>query len=218
MRDGSRGRPDAVVEPVAGVVEWFRATGRYVVSFAGFGELGYRDRRLVPRLCRELMARWDPSQVLVQCGTLTRVGGHDGIAAVYPIAKERGIMTAGIHPSVAHDFRDTHQVSPFCDRAFFVPDRSWGGFLRSGAPSPTLRAVLAVSNELIVIGGGRHAADELEAFLQRGRKARYFPAQMEPRFAAEWSRKARVEIVDPRGEALGVWERRSRHPPAVPSS
>jgi hypothetical protein len=56
-----------------------------------------------------------------------------------------------------------------------------------------------------VIGGGKHAADELGAFCERGKKVSYFPAEMNRRSAMEWCSRTGVEIGDLRGAAFAVW-------------
>ena len=108
------------------IAAFFRGLGKHVVSFAGFGELGYEEKGVVPRIAREVLAPWPPGRVIVCCGTLLRVGGESGIAAVYEVARALGMETAGIHPSVALGFAETHRLSPFCDRAHWVHDDTWG--------------------------------------------------------------------------------------------
>ena len=185
---------------------YFRSRGKYVISFAGFGELGYQDPGIVERSIKEVLAPWPPGNVLVNSGTLLRQDGEDGIALVYSLAKELGIETSGIHPGVALEFADTHRVSPLCDQAFFVEDRSWGGFLDGEESlSPTLGLILEVSDELVVIGGGKHAADELAAFARHGKRVRYFPAEMNHRVTREWCRRGGADITDFRGAAHQVW-------------
>jgi hypothetical protein len=185
----------------------FRSFRKHVAYFAGYGELGYEDRGRLRDLAREVLGAWDPAAVLVHAGTLLRVGGHDGIAEIYRIAKDLGIETSGIHPSVAMELADTHRVSPHCDHVFFVRDETWGGFVEgSDRPSPTLGLHLDVSDELVVIGGGKYAADELRAFARFGKPVRYFPAEMNYAFTRSWTERAGVAIADMRGAARSAWE------------
>ena len=149
---------DNVPRPTPGdeIRRFLRSRTKHVVSFAGFGELGYEDPTVLARVAREVLDPWRPQDVLVNSGTLRRVGGEDGVAQIFPLAKARGIETSGIHPSVALEFADTHPVSPHADHVFFVDDPTWGGFMdRHGKPSPTLEVILDVSDELVVIGGGK---------------------------------------------------------------
>ena len=187
--------------------QFFDALGKHVIAFAGYGELGYERAGVVRDITLAVLAEWSPSDVVVHSGTLLRVGGHAGIAEVYAVARELGIMTTGIHPSVAMAFGDTHRVSPDCSHVFFVEDSTWGGLLDgSRDPSPTLRLHLDVSSELVVIGGGKHAADELAAFTERGLRTRSFPAEMNHATTLDWSARAGAAIDDLRGAAHTVWE------------
>jgi len=189
------------------IQRFFTGRRKHVIAFAGFGELGYQDPQIVDRVVRSVLGAWQPHQVLVTSGTLRRANGHDGIAEVYTIAQGLGFETAGIHPSVALDFADTHFVSAACEHVFFVDDPSWGGYQDDKDLSPTLRAVLAVADELVVIGGGKHAADELEAFFTRGKSVRYFAAEMNHEFTNGWCDRSGVRITDYRGAAHTVWAR-----------
>jgi hypothetical protein len=188
------------------VREFFRASGKHVIEFAGFGELGYDEPGIVEQVARQVLEPWPADRVLVACSTLLRVSGQDGIASVHPIARRLGIETVGIHPSVALGFLATHPVSPYCQRTFFVEDRSWGGFVEgTREPSPSLRLLIEVSDELVVIGGGKHAADELQAFQAHGKPVSYFPANMNRDVTDDWCRRAGAGIADYRGAAHAMW-------------
>lgn len=195
------------VETAAAIRAAFARLAKHVIYFAGYGELGYEQEGCVRRVAAQVLAGGPASELLVHSGTLLRTGGHDGIAEVYTLARELGIETSGIHPSVAMGFADTHRVSPFCDHVFFVEDATWGGFLPGGmTPSPTLQLHLEVSHEVVVIGGGKHAADELRAFVSKGKQVRYFPAEMNHSSTREWCQRDGQEILDMRGAAHAVWE------------
>ena len=104
-----------VVSP-ASVLDFFGRSEKYVIYFAGYGELGYEDSECVRRITLKILRDFAVKSVMVLCGTLLRIDGLDGIAEVYVIAKELGFETAGIHPSVAMRFGDT-QIS-----------KIWNGF------------------------------------------------------------------------------------------
>jgi hypothetical protein len=209
---------DWPVSDASSIRRFFEGLRAHVVCFSGYGELGYQQDGVVKEVAAGVLADWAPRDLIVLTGTLLRTGGQDGIAAVYEFARERGIRTAGIHPSAAQRFWETHRVSPWCDDVFFVEDGSWGGYLEGGSqPSPTLRVHLSVADELVVIGGGKHAADELKAFVEHGRRVRYFAAQMHHLTTQEWARGAGAEIRDLRGAAHGAWES-LQHPPVTPRS
>lgn len=194
------------VERASVVRQFFKELGKRVVYFAGYGELGYEDEERVRRIAHRVLSEWAPSELVAHTGTLLRTGGHDGIAEVYKVALELGIETTGIHPSVAMNFAETHRVSPFCDHVFFVEDETWGGLLTdSERPSKTLRLHLDVSDELVVIGGGHHAAGELQAFLSGGKQVRFYPADMNHATTRQWSESAGVQIQDMRGAAHLLW-------------
>jgi hypothetical protein len=187
------------------VREFFRAAGRRVIYFAGYGELGYADRTIVERVVERVLRAERPSEVIVHCGTLLRTAGHDGIAEVYRCAKRLGFRTTGIHPSVAMASATTHRVSPLCDDVFFVEDPGWGGTTATGALSPTLRLHLEVSDEMVIIGGGRHAAQELRAFVAAGKHVRFVPASMDRHAARSWCRRAGIPELDHEGAAWRAW-------------
>jgi hypothetical protein len=194
------------IEHASVIRQFFSALGKHVIYFAGYGELGYEEEGRVQRIARQVLGEWSASKVVVHTGTLLRVGGHNGIAEVYTVARELGIETTGIHPSVAMNFADTHRVSPYCDHVFFAADESWGGLLtESERPSETLRLHLEVSNELVVIGGGKHAAGELKAFASSGKRVRFYPADMNHTTTRQWSESAGAQIQDMRGAAHLLW-------------
>lgn len=115
------------------------------------------------RVVAEVLGERPAAEVFAHGGTLLRAGGQDGIGRATSVARRLGVRTTAVHPSVAMRSFATHRVSPDCDHVFFVHDEEWGG-----AHSPTLRTHLAVSDEIVVIGGGWHAAHELRAFAAAG--------------------------------------------------
>lgn len=190
---------------------FFAEQGKHVIYFAGYGELGYEDKSVVERVVEDVLKDWPRSQIFAHGGTLLRVDGEDGISLAHQIAKRLGVATTGIHPSVATRFHETHRVSTFCDHSFFVEDEGWGGSSDSGH-SPTLRLHLDVSDEIVVIGGGWHAAHELKAFFNSGKRVRYFPAAMNVDAAQSWCLRFGIEMLDHRGAALEAWEDTLRAP------
>ncbi len=187
---------------------FFAAKAKRVISFAGFGELGYEDAGVVSRVAQQVLAGVDVDRTIVNSGTLLRANGQNGIGEIYRIARELGIESCGIHPSIALDFADTHYPSSCCERVFFVADRTWGGFLQgTSKPSPTLRVLLDVTDELVVIGGGKHAADELEAFVHHNKLVRYFPAEMNHEATREWCERSGTWMAGFEGEAHRTWVR-----------
>ncbi len=194
------------IQPSAEIERFFSGLGKRIIYFAGYGELGYEKEHCVRDVAIQVLAEWSPTDVVVHVGTLLRRGGHNGIAEVYAVARELGIETTGIHPSIAQNFSETHRVSPYCDHVFFVADGTWGGFLPGGELlSPTLQLHLAVSAEMIAIGGGKHAADELKVFTASGKPVRFFPSDMNHSISRQWTEKSGVKIRDMRGAAHQLW-------------
>jgi hypothetical protein len=190
------------------IKRFFAARAKYVISFAGFGELGYQDPGIIARVAEQVLVHVDPARILVNGGTLLRANGQNGIGEIYRSAKEFGIETSGIHPSVALGFMETHYPSPFCDHVHYIEDDTWGGFLPGTREmSATLRIVLEVTDELVVIGGGKYAADELEAFVKQNKTVRYFAAEMNHEATLKWCAWSGARIPDFRGDAHNTWLR-----------
>ena len=187
------------------VVNVVNALGKTMVTFGGFGELGYDDEAQVLKLCSHELDRHDPACTAVATGTLVTQGFRTGIAMVYALARARGFQTVGIHPSVALHHPKHHAIAPGVDMIFFVDDATWGGADARGLPSNTLKVFLAVSDEFIVFGGGHHTAHELRAFLKAGKQVRFHDAPMHRLTADRWCRDSGVCIGDYRGAAYHVW-------------
>lgn len=77
---------------------------------------------------------------------------------------------------------------------------------RSDVPSPTLRLHLRVSHEMVVVGGGKHTADELRAFAAYGKPIRYVPARMNEAATQRWCREVGMASPDPYGAARLAWQ------------
>lgn len=194
-----------VLDPAA-AVERFAKAGLRVVTFAGFGELGYQDEAQVRRICEEELDRLSPSDAIINTGTLITQGFRRGITIVYELARSRGFMTTGVHPSVALTQPHRHDLAPGVDDVIFVSDATWGGFSPLGeVPSNTLTVLLAITDELIVVGGGEHTAQELRAFMRAGKVVRFHAAEMHHQVAERWSRDSGVRLPDRLGAAYHAW-------------
>jgi hypothetical protein len=194
------------------VVQRFRDKGKWVITFLGFGELGYEEPSSIRQIAERLLAQRDPNVTIVNTGTLIRVGGLDGIASVYPIAKALGFETTGVHPSIALSHAQTHQVSPYVQEVYFVQDSTWGGYLpESGEPSPTLQTLLTITDECVVIGGDKHTADEMQAFRDQGTPVIFHAAQMNHHMTRQWAKDAGLELPNFDGAAYEVWRREDSH-------
>ncbi len=197
---------DPAVWSVDGLVAQIRSAGKHMVTFLGFGELGYQDVAAVKHLVERELARLDPRTTTINTGTLVTAGYEIGIAVAYEVARPRGFETIGVHPSVALRGRGSYFLSAFVDCVYFVEDDTWGGILEAGGgPSPTLRVLLAATDEAVCIGGGRHTAQELHAFLGSGTPVRFHAADMNHRTSVAWYRGRGTTVPDFRGAAHDFW-------------
>jgi len=180
---------------------------RPVVTFLGYGELGYACEASFEAIARAELARVAKCDAIVNTGTLLTRGFRPGIAGVYPLAKDQGLSTMGIHPSIALAHADSHALAHGVDEIFFVHDPTWGG--RSAHDqrlSHVLTALIALSDEAVAIGGGKHTAMELEAFVQAGKPVRFHPAAMHLPTALAWYARKGEQAADAHGEAHRWWQ------------
>ena len=195
------------VRPVSDVEHAVRGLGKRVLTCLGFGELGYEHPGEFRAAVRHELSRHDPAQVIVNTGTLITHGFRAGVAEVYPIARQFGFTTSGIHPSVALNEPARHQLPAGVDHVYFVRDDTWGGYLPDGRRSPTLETLLRVTHEVAVIGGGKHTAEEMLEFFRCGTPVRFYPAEMNHRVALRWFGERDEAVPDFRGDAYACWMR-----------
>jgi hypothetical protein len=159
-----------------------RGTGRRIVTFVGFSSGGYEDPERVTSLLADIIGGLDSAAVIICSGATA-----DGIGAVYPIAKARGFETIGIVSAVA-ETEHTH-FSDAVDTILVVEDKDWGGLKNDGSLSPTSAAMVGASDEIVAIGGGAIARDEIEAARAAGKPVRYLAADMNHSAAIEKARR-----------------------------
>ena len=166
------------------ILTYFRqrqAAGDTVVTFVGYSGTGYEDRKHLRRCILDVLKRFDPDRTIVNVGVTP-----DGIGRVYELAKKKGFTTTGIVSKLAGDYGA--DVSPFVDHAFFVRDKTWGGYTDDGRLSPTSRLMVTVSDHMVAIGGGDVARDEMiEA--EKKIPVEFFAADMNHRKAIEKAKK-----------------------------
>jgi hypothetical protein len=197
------------------LLDVFRSTGKHVLTFLGFGELGYENEREFHATVARELASYAPANTIVNTGTLVTVGFRRGIADVYELAKRMGFNTTGVHPSIALTSSKQHSLSGCVDEVYFVRDETWGGFLRDGAtPSPTLRALIAVTHEVVVIGGGKHTAEEMRGFTDCDKGVRFYAMDMHHATSRGWASESGVDVGDFRGAAYHAWMARHEQPSA----
>ena len=166
----------------ADIRAFVRQRGARVLTLAGYSGAGYQDPAAMLAAADAVLARHDPQHTLVNIGATAQ-----GIGAVYALAKQRGFTTIGIVSSLARD--DQVALSPNVDLVFFVTDSTWGGRLPgSQRLAPTSAALVANSHDIVAIGGGDIARDELLAARKRGKAVRFIPADMDHQAALEKAR------------------------------
>jgi hypothetical protein len=173
---------------VVQAVDWSRATEALrrsilkVVTFCGFSGAGYEYPAAVEHVIRKQLTRFAPQTTAVCAGATA-----EGIGMVYPIAKQQGFRTIGIVSSLAE--AEGMAMSDNVEIVYVVKDDTWGGW-QGTELSPTSEAMVEISDEMIGIGGGTIARDELEEARKRGKPVKFFPAEMNHALAVEKARKA----------------------------
>ena len=161
-----------------------RGAGRPVVTFVGFSGAGYEDPRAVALAIAKVLDEFEPTSVMISAGATP-----EGIGAVYSLAKNRGFTTIGIVSAIAE--KEGATFSPHVDTVYVIADDTWGGVGADGRLSPTSSAIVGVSAEMIAIGGGDIARDEIVAARAMGKKVRYIAADMNHAAAIAKAREKR---------------------------
>lgn len=163
---GGRVRRATLVE----IRRWLMGRQRTVLTFLGYSGAEYEAPAVMLAEAAAVLAAQDPARVLVNLGATP-----DGIGSVYGLAKQHGFETMGIVSTRA--LEDGAKWSPAVDHVFLIEDRTWGGAGASGGLGPTSAAMVAVSDEMVAIGGGEIARDELLAARRAGKRTRFIPAE-----------------------------------------
>ena len=166
-----------------------REAGRSVVTFVGFSGAGYEDAAAVERVIAKVLDDLSPISVLICAGATP-----EGIGAVYPLAKKRGFTTIGIVSVLAE--KEGATFSQDVDTVFVIADDTWGGVNADGKLSQTSSAMVGAADEMIVIGGGEIARDEIAAAMATGKKVRYIVADMNHAAAIRKAREMRQPEPD----------------------
>ncbi len=165
------------------VAAYFREQKRSVLTFLGYSGAGYENPALMLEQASRILDTRDPSKTLVNIGATA-----EGIGTVYELAKRRGFHTTGIVSTQARDQKVP--LSPCVDVVFFITDTTWGGLLPGTQTlAPTSQAMVSVSNEIVAIGGGEVARDELLAARAAGKTVMILPADMHHPSAKERAKK-----------------------------
>lgn len=176
------------VSQVSEVTEFFSSQNKRVVTFCGYSGSGYEKPEVMTREVERILDKHDPNKTIVNCGATST-----GIGSVYALAKRRGFSTTGVVSALAKEYPD--DISEDVDTVFFVKDDSWGGFVGdTGRLSATSQAMVACSDELVAIGGGAVARDELTVAKKMGKPVRFIPADMNHAKAIAKARKKNQPI------------------------
>tara|TARA_R110002096_G_scaffold206192_5_gene392332 strand:- start:6161 stop:6769 length:609 start_codon:yes stop_codon:yes gene_type:complete len=152
----------------------FSKLDKVVLTFVGYSGLGYEDEEALEKIViNRFLKTLDPKKTLINVGVTP-----DGIGAVYEWASKMGFETTGIVSSQALEYGV--DVSPFVKNGtFFIEDETWGGYLEGTEKlSPTSEAMVSVSHQMIAIGGGEVALDEMREMKKRNKTITYIPAEM----------------------------------------
>jgi len=190
------------------VISLFRQRYRRVVTFLGYGELGYEDPGAFQTIARREIAAFDSQEVVINAATLVTFGFAHGIADIYEIARSQGFRTSGVYPSVSLGSAESHGLSGFVEDIYFIEDQTWGGYLEGSAlASPTLTALTSVTDEVVAIGGGEHTAQEIQEFVKCGIPVRYYALEMNRAISSRWHQQRGGELPDYLGRAYRFWSR-----------
>jgi len=196
--------PGRIVRPADAdaAIPRIREAGRSVVTFVGFSGSGYEDAAAVERVIAKLLDDLSPTSVLICAGATP-----EGIGAVYPLAKKRGFTTIGIVSALAE--KEGATFSRDVDTVFVIADDTWGGLNADGKLSQTSSAMLGAADEMIAIGGGEIARDEIAAAMAMGKKVRYIVADMNHAAAIRKAKEMRQpEPDDFRGAVHTYFDRK----------
>ena len=167
------------------IIGALKASGKKVVTFVGFSGEYEHPETMLDEAAR-ILRGFDPKTTIVNIGATPQ-----GIGAVYKLAKSLGFKTSGIVSSLAKEAGSQGAISPFVDWVLFVPDVKWGGILPdTGRLSPTSETMVAVSDELVGIGGGAVGRDELLAAKAAGKPVTFIRAEMRHDIAVANAAKA----------------------------
>jgi hypothetical protein len=153
-------------------IAFFKSRGKTVLTFFGYSGQEYENENIMLQIAQATLTEYSTKDTLVNIGATSI-----GIGAVYPLAKSMGFETTGIVATKA--LLHPEGISATVDHVCFVEDNQYGGKLpNSDELSPTSIAMVACSDILVAIGGGRVSRDELLAAKAQGKPVYYHPAEV----------------------------------------
>lgn len=176
-------------------IAFIRSRQKTVLTFFGYSGMGYEYEKAMLNIAQMILAEHFTQTTLVNIGATSI-----GIGAIYPLAKSLGFETAGIVTSKT--LKDPQDISDAVDYVCFMKDDQFGGNLpNSDELSPTSKAMVECSDELIAIGGNDISLKELLAGQAMGKSIQYFPAEMKHEWAIRRAKKMGLPIP---GSFLGT--------------
>ena len=155
--------------PPESVIYDFKNLGKKVVTFVGYSG-DYEKPEEVLSTAKRVLQVLDPEKYVVNIGATPQ-----GIGQIYPLAKKMGFETYGIISMKWEQQLDNVQS---VDAVFAITDRTSGGYQANGRLSPTSRAMVAVSDRVVAIGGGSVSHDEIAEAIKRGKPVEVYAAEM----------------------------------------
>ena len=169
-------------------IAFIRSRQKTVLTFFGYSGMGYEYEKAMLNIARMILSEYFTQTTIVNIGA-TSVG----IGAIYPLAKSLGFETTGI--VTARTLKEPNDISEAVDHVCFMQDEQFGGSLpNSNELSPTSKAMVECSDELIAIGGNDISLQELLAGQAMGKSIQYFPAEMKHEWAILHAKKKGLPI------------------------
>ena len=170
-------------------MKFFKGQRKKVVTFLGYS-VDYEDEKAMLKIVENALAENSPETSIINIGAT-----HGGIGAAYAIAKSMGFITTGIVSSRATQYLD--DISVDIDHICFVADNQWGGKLpNSNVLSPTSQAMVACSDILVGIGGGKISRDEMIAGKEQGKLVQFYPAEINHEYRIRRTQEMNLPLPD----------------------
>lgn len=155
---------------------FFEGQDKTVLTLLGYSAR-YENETAMLQIVNEILSRYSPETTILNIGAT-----RGGIGAAYPLAKTLGFSTTGIVSTQALNYPD--EISEEVDRVCFIADKQWGGRITDSEElSPTSKAMVACSDILIGIGGGKISRDEMLAARDQGKIVHFYPAEVDHAWA-----------------------------------
>lgn len=151
--------------------EFFKNSGKQVLTFVGYSGAGYENMNEMVQLASEILDEYDPATTIVNIGATAC-----GIGTVYHVAKAKGFQTTGIASTKI--LKEHQRIAEECDKAFFVKDVSYGGYIhKTKTLYPTSQVIVDNTDIMVALGGGDVSAAEFEFCKNLFKKTIFHPLE-----------------------------------------